>query len=204
MNKRNYVVSCHSCDKEFAALRPRDKFCSYKCKEHSRSKSLRRKAWRQEYWKTGKPYQSTRRWALKNKEQVLKLNYDWKKRNPERSAQTAFKHKLKSEFNLSVEAYEALMEKQNYSCAICGRHEDGFGRRLHLDVDHHTGELRGGLCYTCNRNLIGQHRDPELFRKAALYLEGPFTNTFVNEKHYKKKRKKRKKQYVIRRNRLKK
>lgn len=191
-NKRNYLNSCKECNKEFAALRPRDKFCSLQCKEIVRSNSLRRKQWKKEYWKTGKPYQSSRRWALNNKKHVLQLNYDWKKRNPDQAAQIAFKSKLKNEFNLSIEEYEAIMNKQNYSCAICGKHEDGFGRRLHLDVDHHTGELRGGLCYTCNRNLIGQHRDPELFIKAAKYLSGPFTNVFVSEKHYKRKKRKKK------------
>lgn len=164
-----------------------------------RSKTSKRISWKKEYWKTGKPYKSSRRWALKNKEHVLRLNYDWKSRNPDKTAQTAFKSKLKNEFNLTVEAYEALMAKQEYSCAICGKHEDGFGRRLHLDVDHITGELRGGLCYSCNRNLIGRHRDPELLRKAASYLEGPFTGVIVNERHYKKPRRKKR----VRRNRSK-
>jgi hypothetical protein len=192
VTKHNYKNKCHKCAKEYIALRPNDKWCSINCKDKARQATTKRKEWKKEYNSTGKPYISSRNWAKNNKEHVLQLNYDWKKRNPERSAQIAFKHKLKSEFNLTVEKYEQLMEKQHYSCAICKRHEKEFGRRLHLDVDHSTGELRGGLCYTCNRNLIGQHRDPELFKKAATYLEGPFTGVFVAEKHYKKKRKRKK------------
>lgn len=191
MRAKNYPVECGMCLTTFMALRPSDKWCSIGCKDKARSRTPRRQEWKRSYWKTGKPYQSSRRWASKHKDYVLQLNYDWKKRNPDRAAQIAFQSKLKNEFNLSVEQYEALMEKQNYSCAICGKHEDGFGRRLHLDVDHKTGELRAGLCYTCNRNLIGQHRDPELFRKAARYLEGPFTGIIVNERHYKKKKRKK-------------
>lgn len=172
-------------------LRPGDKYCSIKCKEKNRYHSEARTKWKKEN-KT-KLYQASRKWALKNKDKVLQLNYDWKKRNPERAAQIAFKNKLKSEFNMSLDDYETLMKEQNYSCAICERHESEFNRRLHLDVDHKTRELRGALCYTCNRNLIGQHRDPNLFRKAADYLDKKFTGIFVSEKHVKKKRRAKKK-----------
>src|SRR5574343_267454 len=129
MTARNYPLVCKHCGVTFNGLRPVDKWCGTKCKDKNRALTAKRKAWKQEYQKTGKPYQSSRRWALRNKDHVLKLNYDWKKRNPDKAAQTAFKSKLKSEFNLTVERYEQLMEKQNYSCAICGKHEDGFGRR---------------------------------------------------------------------------
>lgn len=186
---RNYLINCHVCDIEFNALRPSDKYCSLKCKEYKRARTEVRKKWRKEngYIRYGKKY------AQENKEKLLQLNYDWKKRNPEKNAATAFKSKLKTEFNMTIEDYETLMKKQNYSCAICKKHESEFGRRLHLDVDHQTGELRGALCYTCNRNLIGQHREPELFLKAAEYLSGPFTGIIVNERHYKKTRKRKKK-----------
>ena len=189
MISRNYLINCFNCSKEFYALRPSDKYCSIKCKEYIRARSPARKEWRKEnhYERYGRKY------AQENKEKVLQLNYDWKSRNPDKTAQTSFKHRLKSEFNLTIEQYEQLMDKQQYKCAICEKPEDGFGRRLALDVDHVTGELRGGLCYTCNRNLIGQHRDPELFRKAARYLEGPFTGVFVAEKHYRKPKKRKKK-----------
>ena len=52
-------------------------------------------------------------------------------------------------------------------CEICGIKEG----KLCIDHDHVTGVIRGVLCHSCNSS-IGHFRDnPELLRKAAIYLE---------------------------------
>lgn len=73
-------------------------------------------------------------------------------------------------YGITPEQYQQLLEKQNYSCAICGKHETDFGRKLAVDHDHKTGEIFGLLCSTCNHQVIGKYRDPEIFDKAAEYL----------------------------------
>jgi hypothetical protein len=47
--------------------------------------------------------------------------------------------------------YDELLELQGGGCAICGARAKT--RRLHIDHDHRTMQLRGLLCYRCNRGL---------------------------------------------------
>jgi hypothetical protein len=76
----------------------------------------------------------------------------------------------------TVKEYEALLEKQNGQCAICGvreGHRSCRGRecRLAIDHDHRTGAVRGLLCNNCNRGL-GRFKDSADLLKAALrYLQ---------------------------------
>ncbi len=47
--------------------------------------------------------------------------------------------------------YAALLEAQGGHCALCL--SPPRTRRLHVDRDHTTGQVRGLLCMRCNRNL---------------------------------------------------
>lgn len=85
-------------------------------------------------------------------------------------------HRIKSRFGLSPEQYAALLESQNYKCAICGEAETGQASRikrtkaLAVDHDHLTGKVRGLLCTKCNTGLGSLQDDPGLLWKAAEYL----------------------------------
>jgi hypothetical protein len=61
-------------------------------------------------------------------------------------------------------------------CWICRRMTklDGSPLRLYVDHDHKTGRVRGRLCYSCNRRLIGRRRDHRVYEHAAAYLKSPF------------------------------
>jgi hypothetical protein len=64
-------------------------------------------------------------------------------------------------FGISVEQYNAFIEKQNNSCAICNKHKDEFsgrGNNFHIDHCHTSGKVRGLLCSNCNTGL-GQFKD---------------------------------------------
>lgn len=68
--------------------------------------------------------------------------------------------------------YDRLLEAQGGRCAICQR-ANGATKRLAVDHDHATGEVRGALCSPCNR-MIGHLRDnPAAFERAAAYLVDP-------------------------------
>ena len=77
---------------------------------------------------------------------------------------------LKRTFGLTLEQYQELLERQGGGCAICGRTPKQEGRSLSVDHDHHTGEIFGILCMSCNKILVGHIRDAMLFLKAAKYL----------------------------------
>ena len=80
------------------------------------------------------------------------------------------KYWTKKNYGLSMEQVGILYNVQDNKCAICN---DVFGNEYKTQIDHchTTGKVRGLLCINCNW-LLGKSRDnPELLRKAAIYLE---------------------------------
>lgn len=82
--------------------------------------------------------------------------------------------KLRREYGISVDEYEALEAGQGGRCAICGvdaNHGRNHGRgSLCIDHDHNTGKVRGLLCHTCNLGLAYYNDDPQLFDNCGAYL----------------------------------
>ena len=57
------------------------------------------------------------------------------------------------------------------ACEICGRYPKEDPKGLCIDHNHKTGEIRGRLCFRCNRGL-GQFGDsPFLIERALSYLK---------------------------------
>lgn len=66
--------------------------------------------------------------------------------------------------------YQMMLVDQNGKCAICGC-PPPEKKRLCIDHDHKSGEVRSLLCGQCNTG-IGLMRDsPDILRRAADYLE---------------------------------
>lgn len=59
-------------------------------------------------------------------------------------------------YGMSIDDYKDLLKKQDEACAIC--RTPAQDRRLAVDHDHATGEVRGLLCNNCNGGL-GQFKD---------------------------------------------
>jgi hypothetical protein len=73
--------------------------------------------------------------------------------------------------DMTHERYQELLVAQGNCCAICKRDQKEFKRKLAVDHDHHTGEVRGLLCDSCNGG-IGKLKDSiELLERAILYLK---------------------------------
>jgi len=88
----------------------------------------------------------------------------------ERREQDAGQH-LQRAFDITLADYDAILEVQGSGCAICGKTPEENGRRLDVDHDHDTNEVRGLLCNSCNK-AIGLFQDnPVYVRSAANYLE---------------------------------
>lgn len=66
--------------------------------------------------------------------------------------------------------YEMMLRDQQGVCAICGA-KPQKGKRLDIDHDHETGEVRGLLCGLCNRAIGMLADDPDIIRAAADYVE---------------------------------
>lgn len=90
----------------------------------------------------------------------------WKADHPDavaaHSRATYFKHHerrlaenaeraLLARYGITQADYEIMLERQGGACAICKR-PPGV-KRLHVDHNHETGEVRGLLCLVCNMRL---------------------------------------------------
>lgn len=56
---------------------------------------------------------------------------------------------LLRKYDLTLAQYDLICEQQGGVCAICGG-VNKSGRRLAVDHDHDTGNVRALLCTTCN------------------------------------------------------
>jgi hypothetical protein len=103
----------------------------------------------------------------KNKERIKeqrRLRY----RNSE-AERYASKYRKKT-YGLSDEEYYALLDAQEWCCAICAKPVGQEKLDHAIDHDHDTGDVRGILCRLCNLG-IGYFRDqPELLDAAKDYL----------------------------------
>lgn len=82
-------------------------------------------------------------------------------------------HVLKC-FGITLEEYEMILEEQKGKCGICGRAPKPE-RSLAVDHSHQLGKsgpVRGLLCFTCNRRVVGARSD-ETIMKMAEYIQDP-------------------------------
>lgn len=83
-----------------------------------------------------------------------------------------FDQRLRRIYGITAETYWQIYGFQGGTCYIC-QYAKGKTKRLFVDHDHQTGEVRGLLCNRCNRMLGFARDDPEYFFRAARYLEHP-------------------------------
>ena len=58
---------------------------------------------------------------------------------------------LKKRYDMTVGEYESKLASQGGVCGICRRPPKN--QRLHVDHNHRTHEVRGILCFRCNKGL---------------------------------------------------
>lgn len=87
------------------------------------------------------------------------------------------KYQLKTRYGITLEEFYALLEAQEYNCAICRGpinmevgHQKSFDG-VTIDHDHDTGKVRGLLHRLCNSWLAPlEHNDGEWMASALAYL----------------------------------
>jgi hypothetical protein len=108
---------------------------------------------------------ATNRHYAKNREAILEKQKAYRL-TPER-LNVVLKHR----YGISLEIYRALEIGQHSECMICGQPETE-GKRLSVDHDHDTGQIRGLLCRRCNRGIGIVLDNPVHLRQGVAYLEG--------------------------------
>jgi len=112
-----------------------------------------------------------KRWQAKHPEQVRANVARWQQANPTKVKHNSRNGHLKHKFGITVEIYEQLLEDQNGECAIC--HNPPRAKRLSVDHDHATGQIRGLLCDFCNVGIARLQDNIEILQAAISYLEAP-------------------------------
>jgi|SRR5665213_489204 len=127
-----------------------------------------------------KAYQ--KEWLRKNPENRRAASRRWRAKNPDkvRAYNQNYRQQewwWKSQYGLTRDDYEALLQSQNGVCAICKKEEksrdsrSGKVKGFHVDHNHANGKVRGLLCDLCNKGL-GLFRDsPQFLESAIIYLE---------------------------------
>jgi len=85
-------------------------------------------------------------------------------------------------YSISEEQYQAIYKAQGGRCFICQRATGTGRKRLSVDHSHACCPgpvscgtcVRGLLCKSCNRDVLGHARDEiEFFERAIEYLKNP-------------------------------
>jgi hypothetical protein len=131
---------------------------------------LRAKLYRLNNPEKMKQYAKTSR--VKHRDAMRAYDAEWKRRwrreHPERSSEIKWAWEVKRKFGMTRERFAEMLANQDGLCAIC--RGDNKARRLHIDHDHTTGEIRGLLCNNCNL-LLGHALDSaERLTAAIAYL----------------------------------
>lgn len=133
------------------------------------SKTEKAKARRRKYTEKikaeGKISEYNAKWREKRGSEKAREYYNTTKRTVWRNSQ------LKRDYNITLEQYDLMLEKQNYSCLICNSHVDTQKKELSVDHCHKTGTIRGLLCKSCNTGLGNFKDDVNIMKKAIEYLE---------------------------------
>lgn len=104
------------------------------------------------------------------------------------------RHLLKK-YGITIDQYEELYSKQKGCCYVCGKHSSAFNKRFAIDHDHVSGEIRGLLCFRCNKFAVGRYRKgdgTDLLRRIIEYLERDYSGWIVPPKVKRKRRARRK------------
>lgn len=159
------MIKCQSCKKlkikvEFSKNSSRSNGLNGFCKECM--KKYREKN-RKEYSKYNKEYKRVNKEILKEDRKKYQMS------NKEKISDQVRAVKLKRRYGITTQHYDDLLIEQDYKCVICGT-EYRCDKRLHVDHDHETGDVRGLLCGECNRG-IGMFKDSQkLLKNAINYL----------------------------------
>ena len=94
--------------------------------------------------------------------------------------------RLRREFHITLAEFKRVLEYQQGVCFICKKRLNKKGEPLRLAVDHehHDGELRGLLCWTCNKGIAVFQDSLEKLQNAVRYLKLPPFEAVFGEKRF--------------------
>lgn len=91
-----------------------------------------------------------------------------KKAKIKKSRSQQIKHGLKHIYNMTVEQYNQMLVDQNGVCSLCRKPE--LDRRLGVDHNHETSEIRSLLCRRCNFLVGYVENNVDLVKQILKYI----------------------------------
>lgn len=79
----------------------------------------------------------------------------WRRNHPD-NARNSY---LKYAYGITLNEYNALLDAQDFKCAICGKPAKNEKKNLGVDHNHKTKYVRGLLCSRCNYAVLGNLKD---------------------------------------------
>lgn len=116
------------------------------------------------------------KWRKEHPEEAKRISNGYYHRTKDRPESLArLRNKNLAIYGLTIERYEAILASQGGVCAICqevepGKTPLGKDKKLAVDHDHDTGEVRGLLCSRCNQAIGGMREDERLIKRMIKYL----------------------------------
>jgi len=142
-------------------------------KVSSSCKKCRTKFYQERYRKMNKKIlrKKYKLFYKKYKKKILERSHNWYKNNHEK----IHDYRLKKIYNINIEQYNLLLKKQHYCCAICKKSIQQIKhkkvKKLGVDHNHLTGQVRGLLCHKCNSGLGSFEENLTILKNAMKYLK---------------------------------
>ena len=111
--------------------------------------------------------ESRRKWRAANPDKMAAYN---KKRRQD-SLKRPGRHWKEYGIDFTPEEYDERLALQGNRCCICGRPSADFKKRLCVDHNHETGQVRGITCNYCNTVIGIIENKQDLIKKIEEYLE---------------------------------
>jgi hypothetical protein len=129
-------------------------YCSPDCKREGNRRALKRSYRRHREQRIAE----AQAWQRAHPERARATRVAGDIRHHEKRAAADRRRRLRYQFGLEVEDYDAMVAAQGGVCAICHEPERARTRKGHVqllavDHDHETGRVRGLLCQECNHAL---------------------------------------------------
>jgi len=116
-----------------------------------------------------------KQYRLEHKEEIKKYYLEHKEKIRQYSKQYGLEHREKVVdrdyrrlYGITALERNQMLVWQGYRCAICRVKENG--KKLHVDHNHKTKQIRMLLCGSCNRGTK-MTDNPKLLRAKAEYIE---------------------------------
>jgi Recombination endonuclease VII len=103
---------------------------------------------------TKKEYDKAR-YALLSKEYKKRAIAVYR-RNPALAKQLRWERRIIKEYKITPKEWYKMYDDQGGCCALCGKHQDHYTRKLATDHNHKTGQVRALLCGYCNQWRVGR------------------------------------------------